>query len=324
MAKTILVTGAAGYIGSHTCVELINSGFNVIGLDNFDNSSMATIYKIEAITRTTMQFITSNCVDGKLPKDIDGIIHFAAHKSVGESVQNPTKYFSNNIGSLNAILDHAKVLKVPVVFSSSACVYGDQYRELLHEDLELNPINPYGLTKVFGESMLKAADAAYGIPTAALRYFNPIGSHESGLLGDTTITNLMPYILKVATKEAPFLEVFGNDYNTPDGTAIRDYIHVTDIAKAHIKAIQHLIDTGKSLPPINIGNGEGLSVLQIVEAFEVATMLEIPYEFRPRRSGDAPTLVASNKRYRSLLSQDTHKSVEAMCRSALNFKLKGI
>lgn len=319
---TILVTGATGYIGSHTCVELVNEGFNVIALDSLANSHYSVIGKIAAITGKQIHFIRSNCIDGELPDHVDGIIHFAAHKSVGESVRDPGKYFDNNLSSLQAVMEHAKTKQIPVVFSSSACVYGDKYDGKLSEDLPKKPINPYGLTKSFGEEMLEAYDIAYGIPTSPLRYFNPIGAHPSGLLGDSTETNLMPYLLKVAVGDAPFLSIYGKDYNTPDGTAIRDYIHVTDIAKAHVKAITSLLDTGRTLPPINIGTGNGLSVLELVEAFRKSTGIDIKCKFEPRRKGDAARLVAANDRYLKYLSPTTHLSVEDMCITSMNFKIK--
>jgi len=322
MNKTILVTGAAGYIGSHTCIELLKNNYSVIGLDSFANSRMATVYKMELISGHAIQFVRSNCMDQDLPSSIDGVIHFAAYKSVGDSVKSPGKYFENNNGSLNAVLDHARTIGAPLVFSSSACVYGNRYVGALHESLPKDPINPYGMTKSFGEDMLAAYTTAYGLPSVSLRYFNPIGSHPSGLIGDTTVTNLMPYILKVATKEEATLKIFGNDYDTADGTAIRDYIHVTDVAKAHIKALNYLLTEKESLPPINIGNGKGYSVLQIVKAFEEATQIEIPYEFHPRRAGDAASLVASNSSYKDLFGNTSTESLSSMCTSALNFKLK--
>ena len=322
----ILVTGALGYIGSHTCVELLNAGHEVIGVDNLSNSKIEVLEHIQTITGKTMQFIKTDCV---VPVQefgvtftrapIDGIIHFAAYKSVGDSVKEPLKYYQNNIDGLRNILALAKRKKTPIVFSSSACVYGDQYSGDLYETLALNPINPYGVTKVMGERLVEDCDVAYGIPSVSLRYFNPIGSHESGLLGDSTITNLMPFILKVAAKEEPTLKIFGNNYHTFDGTAIRDYVHVVDIAKAHIKALE-LISSGVSQTPINIGTGIGRSVLEVCRSFEKATGICIPYAFEPKRSGDAPYLVANNNRAKSVLKWTPELDLETMCSSAWNYK----
>ena len=325
----ILVTGGAGYIGSHTCVELINSGREIIVVDNFSNSKAKTIENIKKITKTDFKFIKADVTNkGEMEKvfkenKIDCIIHFAAYKAVGESVLKPLKYYQNNlIGILNIIQLMQKYGCNNIVFSSSATVYGVPKSVPIKEDAPLLAINPYGSTKIISERILSdACKANQNLSVVLLRYFNPIGSHDSGLLGDDPKgipNNLMPYICKVSNGELEMLHIFGNDYDTPDKTAIRDYIHVVDLAKGHVKAIDYLVKH-KGCEAINLGTGVGYSVLDIVNSFQKANNIKIPYVFDDRRPGDVTAYCADPTKAKKLLGWVSEKSLDDMCKSAWNF-----
>lgn len=292
----VLVTGGAGYIGSHTCVELLQEGHEVIIYDNLYNSKLEVIRRIEKITNKKVRFYENDCLDTEALRlvfqenKIDAVIHFAGFKAVGESVQKPIEYYQNNIGSTLNILKIMREFKCfNIVFSSSACVYGNSKAVPFKEEEPTSVTNPYGRTKVISEEILTdlaKADSRFNI--AILRYFNPIGAHESGLIGEDPNgipNNLVPYITQVAVGKLMTLGVFGNDYNTIDGTGVRDYIHVVDLAQGHLCALKKLL-TEPGLVIYNLGTGKGSSVLQVVKAFEKATGRPIPYLIKPRRVGD--------------------------------------
>ena len=297
----ILVTGGAGYIGSHTCVELLNEGFEVVVIDNFSNSKSSSLDAIKKITGKDFKFYEIDYLDkdalNKVFEEnkIDAVINFAGFKAVGESVQKPIEYYTNNISGALNLLDVMRKHNVKkFVFSSSATVYGNPEKIPLTEDCKIGgTTNPYGTSKLFIEQILKdiyASDNSWDI--IILRYFNPVGAHESGLIGEDPKgipNNLMPYIAKVATKELKELSVFGNDYNTPDGTGVRDYIHVVDLAKGHVLALNKLEKEGKGLFIYNLGTGTGYSVLDLVHAYEKANNVKVPYKIAPRRDGDIAT-----------------------------------
>ena len=292
----ILVTGGTGYIGSHTCVELLNAGYEIVVLDNLSNSKIEVVDKIKKITGKDFKFYEQDlCDEEKLDtlfknENIDAVIHFAGLKAVGESVEKPILYYQNNLDStlnLCKIMNKYNVKKI--VFSSSATVYGSQDILPIKETANLSTTNPYGSTKLFIEYILDdiyKSDNDWSI--IKLRYFNPVGAHESGLIGEDPNgipNNLMPYVSKVAIGELPNLNVFGNDYNTKDGTGVRDYIHVVDLAKGHIKALEY-IDKNKGSIAVNLGTGIGYSVLDIVNAYEKENNVKIPYKIVERRDGD--------------------------------------
>lgn len=325
----ILVTGGTGYIGSHTVVELITSGYDVVIVDNFFNSKPDVLDKIEAITGVRPVFYEADCCNleamEKIFKEnkIEGAIHFAGYKAVGESVQKPLEYYENNIGSTLVL---AKLLRKydckKLIFSSSATVYGNPKTVPIKEDFPLGPTtNPYGSTKLMIEYILKdlyTSDPAWSI--VLLRYFNPIGAHSSHLLGENPNgipNNLMPYIAKVAVGDLPELGVFGNDYPTSDGTGVRDYIHVVDLAKGHVKALAKFNENDVHI--YNLGTGTGYSVLDIVHAFEKANNLTIPYSIKPRRAGDIPTCYADPAKAYEELGWKAEKTIEDMCRDSYEF-----
>ncbi len=325
----IFVTGGTGYIGSNTCVKLIEAGHNVIALDNFYNSTPQVLDQIKIITGKDVKFYETDLLDAKgLDKifeenEIDCVIHFAGYKAVGESCQKPLEYYNNNItGTLNLLFSMKKHNVKKIVFSSSATVYGNPETVPLCEDSPLSTTNPYGSTKLFIEHILKdlsKADEEFSI--SILRYFNPIGADKSGYLGDNPVgipNNLMPYIVKVAKGELSFLNVFGNDYNTHDGTGVRDYIHVSDLAVAHIKAVEYIADK-KGYFVHNIGTGTGYSVLDIVNAFEKANNIRIPYKMAPRRPGDIPTYLANPEKAKKELGFEAVLSLEDMCRDSWSY-----
>ena len=328
----ILVTGGTGFIGSHTCVELIEAGNEVVIIDNLYNSQ-ADVDKIENITGKRVAFYEADCCDeATLEKifsehKIDAAIHFAGYKAVGESVQKPIMYYQNNLMSLLAL---CKVMGKHnckrIVFSSSATVYGNPASVPIFEDFPLGPTtNPYGTTKLMIEQILKdlyISDNEWNI--ALLRYFNPIGAHKSGLLGESPNdipNNLMPYIVKVANKELPYLHVYGNDYDTPDGTGVRDYIHVVDLAKGHVKAVKKLEDNS-GLSIYNLGTGKGYSVLDIVKNFEAATGIKIPYSIKPRRAGDVATCYSDATKAKKELGWEAEYDIKDMCADSWNFQQK--
>lgn len=328
----ILVTGGTGFIGSHTVVELQQTGYEVVIVDNLVNSKADAVDKIAKITGIRPKFYENDvCDEAALEKifsenEIDAVIHFAGLKAVGESVAKPLEYYSNNIiGTLTLL----KVMRAHgckrFVFSSSATVYGMNNIAPYTEDMPTSATNPYGQTKFMQEIML--SDMAHADPelsVALLRYFNPIGAHESGLLGEDPNgipNNLMPYICKVASGKLPCLSVFGNDYDTPDGTGVRDYIHVVDLAKGHLCALRYLEDN-KGVLTVNLGTGKGTSVLELVHAFEKASGVKVNYKIADRRPGDIATCFASTDKAKSVLNWVAEKNVDQMCADSWNFIVK--
>lgn len=327
----ILVTGGAGYIGSHTCVELLNEGFEVVVIDNFSNSKRSSLDAIKKITSKDFKFYEIDYLDkdalNKVFEEnkIDAVINFAGFKAVGESVQKPIEYYTNNISGALNLLDVMRKHNVKkFVFSSSATVYGNPEKIPLTEDCKIGgTTNPYGTSKLFIEQILKdiyASDNSWDI--IILRYFNPVGAHESGLIGEDPKgipNNLMPYIAKVATKELKELSVFGNDYNTPDGTGVRDYIHVVDLAKGHVLALNKLEKEGKGLFIYNLGTGTGYSVLDLVHAYEKANNVKVPYKIAPRRDGDIATCYSDPTKAKNELGFVATKTIEDMCHDSYKF-----
>lgn len=322
-AATILLTGATGYIASHTWLALEAAGFRVVGVDDFSNSSPAVLDRLHQLSGRAPNFIHANVCDaaavGRIfdQHRIDAVVHFAAFKAVGESVAKPLAYYANNVGALitvcAAMQRHACKR---MVFSSSATVYGKPQSLPIREDAPLCASNPYGSTKLIGESLLRdigAADAHW--QTACLRYFNPVGAHESGQIGEDprgTPNNLMPYVAQVAVGRRESLQVFGNDYDTPDGTGVRDYIHVTDLAEGHVAALRWLLSNDASLT-VNLGTGHGYSVLDVVRAFERASGGRVPYHFAPRRAGDVDAVYADPALARETLGWQAMRTLDAMC-----------
>lgn len=327
----ILVTGGAGYIGSHTCVELLNEGFEVVVIDNFSNSKSSSLDAIKKITVKDFKFYEIDYLDKNAlnkvfeENKIDAVINFAGFKAVGESVQKPIEYYTNNISGALNLLDVMRKHNVKkFVFSSSATVYGNPEKIPLTEDCKIGgTTNPYGTSKLFIEQILKdiyASDNSWDI--IILRYFNPVGAHESGLIGEDPKgipNNLMPYIAKVATKELKELSVFGNDYNTPDGTGVRDYIHVVDLAKGHVLALNKLEKEGKGLFIYNLGTGTGYSVLDLVHAYEKANNVKVPYKIAPRRDGDIATCYSDPTKAKNELGFVATKTIEDMCHDSYKF-----
>lgn len=328
----ILVTGGTGYIGSHICVELIEAGHDVVVIDDFSNSRPEVLDSIEKITGTRVKFYEFNILDEDKTENVfqenklDAIIHCAAFKAVGESVVKPIEYYENNLMTTLIIAKMMKKYEVnSIVFSSSATVYGDPKVVPLTEDCPLGETtNPYGTSKAMMERIL--IDVQHACPhmsVTLLRYFNPIGAHESGLIGENPKgipNNLMPYIMKVATGELPYLGVFGDDYDTPDGTGVRDYIHVVDLAKGHVLAIEKYQGAGVHI--CNLGTGRGYSVLEIVHAFEKVNNVEVKYQIKERRAGDIATCYADPTRAKEQLGWVAEKTLEDMCRDTWNFAKK--
>lgn len=327
----ILVPGGAGYIGSHTVVELLNKGKEVVIIDNFSNSKPEVLDKIKKITGKDFKFYEMDYKDReKLEKvfeenDIEAVMNFAGYKAVGESVQKPIDYYMNNITGCLVVLDVMKKYNVKkFIFSSSATVYGEPERIPLTEDCKTGgTTNPYGTTKLFIEQILKdlyASDNTWDI--CILRYFNPVGAHESGLIGEEPQgipNNLMPYIVRVANGTLKELSVFGNDYNTHDGTGVRDYIHVVDLAKGHISALEKLEKEQKGLFIYNLGTGTGYSVLDMVNAFEKSTGKAVPYKIASRRAGDIATCYADPKKAKDELGWSAEKTLDDMCRDSWHY-----
>lgn len=325
----VLITGGAGFIGSHTCVELLHAGEDIVVLDNFVNSKPEAVGKIREITGKDFPFYEADLLDKpaieKIFREnrIDAVIHFAGLKAVGESVAKPLLYYHNNITGTLILCEVMQAAGVKrMVFSSSATVYGTPKTVPIKEDFPLSTTNPYGSTKLMIEGILRdlwVADHTWSI--ALLRYFNPIGAHESGLIGENPNgipNNLMPYITQVAAGKLPHLNVFGNDYPTHDGTGVRDYIHVVDLAKGHLCAINKVREqTG--VDAYNLGTGTGYSVLDIVHAFEKANQLEVPYEIAPRRPGDIAECYADPAYAKEQLGWTAEKNLEEMCRDSWNF-----
>ena len=328
----ILVTGGTGYIGSHTIVELLKRGYEVVAVDDFSNSKPIVLDRLKEITGQEINFYELDvCDKEKLRKvfdkeKIDAVIHFAGFKAVGESVAKPLMYYRNNLDSTLTLLEVMNEYGVKkIVFSSSATVYGDPEELPIKENARLKTTNPYGTTKLYIEGILKdiyIADNDYSI--AILRYFNPVGAHESGLLGEDPNgipNNLMPYIVKVAEGELPHLNIFGDDYETRDGTGVRDYIHVVDLALGHIKAIEY-IDKHTGIDYYNLGTGVGYSVLEMVNAFSEVNKVDVPYEIAPRREGDIAECYADTSYAKEKLDWKATHGLPEMVSSAYNYAVK--
>ncbi len=330
----VLLTGGAGYIGTHTCIELINAGHTVVVADNFSNSSPKAIERVEEITgKKILLYNIDVCNVEALDKlfaenKIDAVIHFAGLKAVGESCEIPVAYYRNNLDSTLALLEVMKKYSVAnFVFSSSATVYGIPKSVPLVETMPTGCTNPYGWTKLMNEQILTdAAKADSSLSVVLLRYFNPIGAHESGRIGENPNgipNNLMPYITQVAAGRLKRLGVFGNDYSTHDGTGVRDYIHVVDLAKGHVKAIDYA-EQHKGTEIFNLGTGTGYSVLDIVKAFSKVNNIEIPYDIKPRRAGDIAECYADPTKAYEILGWKAEKNLEDMCRDSWNWQSHNI
>lgn len=325
----ILLTGGIGYIGSHTLVELLENNYEVVVIDNFFNSKKEVIENIKKITNKDFKFYEGDVCDKSILRKIfeenkiDAVIHFAGYKAVGESVKKPLMYYRNNLDSTLSLLEIMDEFNCKnLVFSSSATVYGKPETLPIKESSPLSATNPYGETKLVIETILKdlyKSDNEWNI--VILRYFNPVGAHESGLIGENPNgipNNLMPYIVKVATKEYDHLNIFGNDYSTVDGTGVRDYIHVVDLALGHVKAIEY-INKNCGLDVINLGTGKGYSVLEMVKAFEEANDINVPYEIQERRPGDIDACYADVSYANEKLGFVAHKDLKDMCKDAYNY-----
>ncbi len=327
----ILVTGGAGYIGSHTCVELLKANYEVVVIDNFSNSSMEAISSVKRITDKDFKFYEGDVCNKDFLRrifeneGIDAVIHFAGYKAVGESVAKPLMYYRNNIDSTLSLLDVMGEFNCKkFVFSSSATVYGDPKELPIREDFPLSTTNPYGTTKLVIEGILRdlyKSDNNWSI--AILRYFNPIGADKSGLIGENPKdipNNLMPYIVKVATKELEILSIFGNDYSTKDGTGVRDYIHVVDLANGHIKAVEKVLSSN-GIDAYNLGTGKGYSVLELVNTFAKVNDIEVNYKIVDRRPGDIAECYADPSYAKDKLGWVAVKEIEEMCKDAYNYVL---
>ena len=325
----ILLTGGIGYIGSHTLVELLENNYEVVVIDNFFNSKKEVIENIKKITNKDFKFYEGDVCDKSILRKIfeenkiDAVIHFAGYKAVGESVKKPLMYYRNNLDSTLSLLEIMDEFNCKnLVFSSSATVYGKPETLPIKESSPLSATNPYGETKLVIETILKdlyKSDNEWNI--VILRYFNPVGAHKSGLIGENPNgipNNLMPYIVKVATKEYDHLNIFGNDYKTVDGTGVRDYIHVVDLALGHVKAIEY-INKNCGLDVINLGTGKGYSVLEMVKAFEEANDINVPYEIQERRPGDIDACYADVSYANEKLGFVAHKDLKDMCKDAYNY-----
>ena len=327
----VLLPGGAGYIGSHTAVELLNAGKEIVIIDNFSNSKAQVLENIKKITGKDFKFYEMDYRDKeKLEKvfsenNIEAVLNFAGYKAVGESVQKPLEYYDNNINGALALLEVMKKHDVKkFIFSSSATVYGDPEIIPITEECKTGgTTNPYGTTKLFIEQILKdtyASDNTWDI--CILRYFNPVGAHESGLIGEEPQgipNNLMPYIVRVAAGILPQLSVFGDDYNTPDGTGVRDYIHVVDLAKGHIKALEKLEKEQTGMYIYNLGTGTGYSVLDMVKAFEKATGKTVKYKIAPRRAGDIATCYSDPEKAQKELDWKAERTLEDMCKDSWRY-----
>ncbi len=327
---TVLLTGGAGYIGSHTAVELCASGHQVVIIDNLSNSCAESVHRVEELTGQSIPFYEADvrdraALDGIFTQySVDAVIHFAGLKAVGESVQIPLQYYRNNIDSTLTLLEAMEAHRVNAfIFSSSATVYGTSTQMPLREDAATGCTNPYGRTKLFCEGILTdAAMANPNLSVVLLRYFNPVGAHESGRIGEDPSgipNNLMPYITQVAAGKLEKLRVFGNDYPTPDGTGVRDYLHVVDLAKGHVAAVPYALSrTGVDI--INLGTGKGSSVLEVVSAFQRQSGIELPYEITARRPGDIAECYADAEKARIVLGWTAEKTLDDMCRDAWNWQ----
>lgn len=323
---SILVSGGAGYIGSHTCVELLEAGYDIVVVDNLCNASEEAVRRVEQITGKTVPFVKADLCDPAATEalfaqypDIDAVMHFAGLKAVGESVRKPLEYYTNNLVStlvlLNVMRDHGVK---NFVFSSSATVYGDPASVPIREDFPTGgTTNPYGTTKYMIEIILEdiyKSDNEWNV--TLLRYFNPIGAHKSGRIGENPNgipNNLMPYITQVAIGKLPELSVFGDDYDTPDGTGVRDYIHVVDLAEGHVKALDNILEGNKGVQVFNLGTGHGYSVLDIVKAFEKASGKNVPYKIVARRPGDIATCYSDPTKAKEVLGWEAKRGLAEMC-----------
>ena len=322
----ILVTGGAGYIGTHTCVELVSAGHDVIVVDNLANSRRRAVGRVEEIVGGSLRFYEIDLLDKASlsvafeESDIEAVIHFAGLKAVGESAQKPLEYYRNNVGGTAALCDVMEAHDVRnMVFSSSATVYGNPQSVPIREDFPLEPANPYGRSKLMIEMLLQdlqAANDAWNV--VVLRYFNPVGAHESGLIGEDpkgVPNNLLPFVAQVAVGHRSELIVFGDDYETPDGTGVRDYIHVTDLALGHLKALERL-SSNPGAAIYNLGTGRGYSVLEMIKAFEEASGRRVPFRIAGRRAGDVAVCFADPSLAREELGWSAHRDVEQMCADA--------
>ena len=329
---SILVTGGAGYIGSHTCVELLNAGYEIVIADNMNNAKPQALEAIRTITGKDFAFYEIDLRDRAAmeamfeKEDIDAVIHFAGHKAVGESVAKPLMYYNNNLYGFIVLAETMEKYGVKkLVFSSSATVYGMNNPVPFREEMPTSATNPYGYTKVMIEQMLDDICVAHdNWAVCKLRYFNPIGAHESGLIGEDPNgipNNLMPYIARVAAGKLPKLSVFGNDYDTPDGTGVRDYIHVVDLAKGHLAALK-FIEKNMGSHAVNLGTGNGTSVLELVHAFIKASGKDVPYQIVERRPGDIASCYADPTKAEELLHWHAEKNIDDMCRDSWHFQEK--
>lgn len=330
----ILVTGGAGFIGSHTCVELLNAGYEVVVVDNYYNANPKSLERVKELTGKDFKSYECDIRDSegmdKIFKEnkIDAVIHFAGLKAVGESCQKPIEYYDNNIGGTLKLCDVMRNNGCKnIVFSSSATVYGMKNVSPLKETMKTGgTTNPYGTTKYMIEIILEdiyKSDNDWNV--TLLRYFNPIGAHESGRIGENPSgipNNLMPYITQVAIGKRPFLSVYGNDYDTPDGTCIRDYIHVVDLADGHVKAVNNILDGKKGVQIFNLGTGKGYSVLDIVKAFSKAYGKELPYKIAPRRPGDLAVCFSDPTKAKEVLGWEAKRGIDDMCRDSWNWQSK--
>lgn len=329
--KNIFVTGCSGYIGSHTCVELLENGYNVIGLDNFSNSKPVVLDKIFEITGKKIKFYEGNMLDKDILNKIfseniiDAVIDFAAFKSVGDSTKKPIEYYINNVSSVLTLLDVMKEYNVKnLIFSSSATVYGESKIMPITEECKIgNTTNPYGTSKLYVEGILQdlyTSDNSWNI--CIFRYFNPVGAHKSSLIGEDPTgipANLMPFISKVAIGEIDCLNVFGNDYDTEDGTGVRDYIHIMDLAKAHINGLKKLENDKNGMHIYNLGTGKGVSVLEMINTFEKVNNVKINYKITERRPGDIAVCYADPTKAFKELNWKAIYNLEDMCRDAYNY-----
>lgn len=320
---SILITGGAGYIGSHTCVEMLEAGYDVVVVDNLYNSCEESLNRVENITGKAVKFYEADVCDKTALRTIftenkiEAVIHFAGYKAVGESVEKPMMYYENNLVSTIALIDVMEEFGVRnLVFSSSATVYAGDNPMPLTEDMKLGAINPYGKTKLFIEEILRDLCVSNDDwCVALLRYFNPIGAHKSGLIGESPKgipNNLMPYISQVAVGKLQKLNVFGNDYETRDGTGSRDYIHVVDLARGHVKAIQWALNN-TGCDAFNLGTGTGTTVLELRDAFVNATGMDVPYVIAPRRAGDLPEVYAKPSKAKEILGWEAEFDIQDMC-----------
>lgn len=330
----VLVTGGAGFIGSHTCVELLNAGYEIVVVDNYYNANPKSLERVKELTGKDFKSYECDIRDSegmdKIFKDnkIDAVIHFAGLKAVGESCQKPIEYYDNNIGGTLKLCDVMRNNGCKnIVFSSSATVYGMKNVSPLKETMKTGgTTNPYGTTKYMIEIILEdiyKSDNEWNV--TLLRYFNPIGAHESGRIGENPSgipNNLMPYITQVAIGKRPFLSVYGNDYDTPDGTCIRDYIHVVDLADGHVKAVNNILDGKKGVQIFNLGTGKGYSVLDIVKAFSKAYGKELPYKIAPRRPGDLAVCFSDPSKAKEVLGWEAKRGIDDMCRDSWNWQSK--